>query len=300
MSCHRQFSLLALLCFMLASVAQAAPAGPDLSTSTMTVTRAGGGALLPGDVLTFVTEVVNTGDEAATALTLTSVLPLGLTYLPGSLSVNASPITDASGDDAGEYLPIGRTIQARLVGVFSAFQGSLAVGDSLRLSYQATVDALCSGHQLFANQAQLQVSGTTVLGLAFQTDSDSAIPGAQTTDAELSVRCLTLNLLGPGNVTLSPGTNYRAIDASRTAVVTATQVTLQALPTAPAGFSHWSGGASGVGAMTPVLLHSDLNVSAHFVVGPLPRIAAVPTNSPWGLLLLAAVLGGVILHRRKS
>jgi uncharacterized repeat protein (TIGR01451 family) len=41
----------------------------------------------------------NTGNTTATNVTITDVLPAGLTYVPGSATVNGTVLTDASDTD---------------------------------------------------------------------------------------------------------------------------------------------------------------------------------------------------------
>lgn len=71
----------------------------------------------------------------------------------GALTAKELPLTDAAGDDGGDYHAALRTVRMTLAGTVQAIQASLAVGDSIHLTYRVTIDALCSGDRSFTNQA---------------------------------------------------------------------------------------------------------------------------------------------------
>ncbi|WP_437876756.1 hypothetical protein [Sorangium sp. So ce513] len=135
---------------------------PDFTSSTKQAVDVNGGLLLPGDVLQYTIEVVNTGNDASIDTVLTDPLPAGVTYVPGSLSITegagAGAKTDAAGDDQGEYDAATRTVRVRLgAGADATAGGSLAAGASTTVTFQVTVDAGASG--LIANQAIVSAAG---------------------------------------------------------------------------------------------------------------------------------------------
>src|SRR5262249_50778492 len=69
-------------------------------TATKTVHRATAnlGATLP-----YTVSVQNTGQDAATGTTFSDPIPDGAVFVPGSIQVNGAPVSDAGGDDAGEF-----------------------------------------------------------------------------------------------------------------------------------------------------------------------------------------------------
>ncbi len=72
-------------------------------TTTMTGTDVDGGDLLPGDVIEYRIAVRNDGSDTADDVVLADAVPLHTTYLPGSLTVQGAPVSDATGDDSGWY-----------------------------------------------------------------------------------------------------------------------------------------------------------------------------------------------------
>ncbi|WP_437590194.1 DUF3344 domain-containing protein [Sorangium sp. So ce1000] len=135
---------------------------PDFTSSTKSAVDVNGGLLLPGDVLQYTIEVVNSGNDASRGTVLTDPLPAGVTYVPGSLSIltgaNMGAKTDAVGDDQGEYDAGSRTVRVRLgTGANGTAGGSIPAAGSARVTFQVTVDANASG--VIANQAIVRAAG---------------------------------------------------------------------------------------------------------------------------------------------
>lgn len=104
----------------------------DYSASNLT--RAGSNR--SGDVVQFESAATNDGGTPAGSVVLSTILPTGLTLVPGSLEiVSASGVTTAlsaaTDADAGEYVSGTREIRARV--------GSVAPGETVRLRYRATI-----------------------------------------------------------------------------------------------------------------------------------------------------------------
>ncbi|WP_437288206.1 hypothetical protein [Sorangium sp. So ce406] len=158
---------------------------PDLSTSSKSVLDLDGGGVSPGDTLEYTIIVANTGDDEAAGVVLNDPLPAGVTYVAGSLEIatgpNAGGVTDAAGDDEGEYIAGSRRIRVRLgSGASAASGGSLGVGETTTVRFRVTIDA--GTNDEIVNQAL--VTGQSPEGGAAQeypTDSDGAAPGAQPT-----------------------------------------------------------------------------------------------------------------------
>ena len=77
-----------------------------------------------GDTLTYTVDVQNTGADGATGTTFTDLIPEGAVFVPGSIELNGAPLTDAAGDDAGEFA--GGQVVARL-GTLAPTTGSATV-----------------------------------------------------------------------------------------------------------------------------------------------------------------------------
>lgn len=62
----------------------------------------GGESAVPGSTATFTLVATITGSGSLDNVTIADAIPEGTTYAPGTLTLDAAPLTDASGDDAGE------------------------------------------------------------------------------------------------------------------------------------------------------------------------------------------------------
>jgi uncharacterized repeat protein (TIGR01451 family) len=115
-----------------------------------------------GDTIEYTIVVPNTGNDTGLDVVLDDPLPVGVSYVPGSLRItageNVGPKTDLSGDDQGEYVATTRTIVVRLgAGANATDGGSMAVGDSTTVVFDVTIDANATG--VIANQATLSTIG---------------------------------------------------------------------------------------------------------------------------------------------
>jgi clumping factor A len=133
---------------------------PDFTTSGKAVTDVNGGSLLPGDVLEYTVTVTNTGNDASANTVMTDALPLGVTYVPGSISVvgNAAALTDGIDTDVAEYVGATRLVRVRIgTGATGAVGGSLAINASTVIKFKVTVNATATG-SIF-NQAVVTAGG---------------------------------------------------------------------------------------------------------------------------------------------
>ena len=91
-----------------------------------------------GDTLTYTVAVQNTGQDGATGTTFSDALAAGTVFVPGSIRVNGAAVSDAAGDDLGEFA--GGRVVARLgTGATAAVGGTLAPNASATVSFQVTV-----------------------------------------------------------------------------------------------------------------------------------------------------------------
>mgnify|MGYP001794268970 CR=1 FL=1 len=74
----------------------------DLAKSVDLLDPFGGESAVPGTLATFTLTASVVGSGTIDDLTITDAIPDGTTYAAGSLLLDAAPLTDASGDDAGE------------------------------------------------------------------------------------------------------------------------------------------------------------------------------------------------------
>jgi uncharacterized repeat protein (TIGR01451 family) len=80
----------------------------------------GGDQPVPGATITYTLTVSIGGSGTALGLTITDPVPASTTYLPGTLTLNGAPLSDSSGNDAGEVGGTPPTVTVRL--------GDLATG----------------------------------------------------------------------------------------------------------------------------------------------------------------------------
>src|SRR5205814_2410807 len=104
-----------------------------------------GGSVLRGDVLEYTIVATNTGNDAAVKVVLTDALPVGVTYVAGSIQItagaNAGAKTDAAGDDQAEYDAANRRIVVRLgTGATSTLGGTVGIGESSTIKFRVTID----------------------------------------------------------------------------------------------------------------------------------------------------------------
>jgi uncharacterized repeat protein (TIGR01451 family) len=92
---------------------QAVQSGKYVVASNLTLTAVktqtfvdtlGGARPIPGATITYSIAITPTGTGTGTAAAFTDLIPANTTFKPGSIRLNAAALTDATGDDAGEYL----------------------------------------------------------------------------------------------------------------------------------------------------------------------------------------------------
>ncbi|MFC3690054.1 Ig-like domain-containing protein [Aquipuribacter hungaricus] len=134
---------------------------------TKTVTDLDGGQTLPGDVLEYTVPVQNIGIDVASDSTFFDAVPTGTTYVPGSLTVDGTPLTDQAGDDQGSFvtdLNQGHLL-VRVGAGATPTKGGEVPADSPPTTYtvrfRAVVDADATDGQELLNAAALTYRGKT-------------------------------------------------------------------------------------------------------------------------------------------
>ncbi len=132
-------------------------------TVTKTANDLNGGALLPGDEVEYVIELTNTGNDSSIDTTLTDALELGLEYVPGSLTLNGQPKSDASGDDEAQYSQALNTITWYLGSAAGPNKGGKVMpGDKITVSFRAIISSELEDGGSVANQAVLKGVGEKI------------------------------------------------------------------------------------------------------------------------------------------
>ncbi|MFL5357931.1 Ig-like domain-containing protein [Archangium sp.] len=181
------------------SITTQAPDFTNTIKSAKNLTRADG-TVRAGDIIEYTISTINVGDDASRDTYLTDPLPAQLDYVPGSLqllSVAASdtllsgPLTDAKGDDVGQYDAPTHTLTVFLgTGATPTKGGSLKgiltagdVGESTRISFQMKVKPTTSGR--VDNQAFITAGG--MLGIDPVTTASRSPAGSGPTKIEVAI-----------------------------------------------------------------------------------------------------------------
>ncbi len=103
----------------------------DLDKAVSITDPFGGSGAVPGAVATFTITATVSGSGSIEDLIVTDAIPDGTTYSAGSLALDGNPLTDASGDDAGE---------ASDASGISVDLGTVAGGTIQTISFDVTID----------------------------------------------------------------------------------------------------------------------------------------------------------------
>jgi hypothetical protein len=103
----------------------------DLTKAVSLVDPFGGTSAVPGSVATFTLTAEVVGDGTLDSLVITDGIPDDTTYVDGSLALDGNPLTDASGDDAGEA--------SDATGI-SVDIGTVNGGDTFEVTFDVTID----------------------------------------------------------------------------------------------------------------------------------------------------------------
>ncbi len=112
------------------------------------------GAAAPGDVLRYTITVTDSGQDGATDVVVGDALPAGTAYVPRSLRIGGAAVSDAVGDDAGEFDAAANRVVAR--------PGALAPGAAATLSFEARIRGDVASGTVIANRAGASGRGETV------------------------------------------------------------------------------------------------------------------------------------------
>ncbi len=167
---------------------------PDFSsTSKMVrnVTRMDN-TVRPGDTLEYTVTTSNSGNDPGTGVVMTDALPIGVTFVAGSIRVsagaNAGAKTDVAGDDQGEFDVATRTVRVRLgTGASATTGGTMAVGATTTVVFRVTIDATAGA--MLANQAIITAGGQSGAPPApYPSDGNGPMPGSPPTTTPVD-RC---------------------------------------------------------------------------------------------------------------
>jgi uncharacterized repeat protein (TIGR01451 family) len=144
-----------------------------------------------GDVLSYTLAYAASGSGTDSSVALADTIPAGSSYIPGSLRWNGTPLTDATGDDAGSFVAAGN-------GVVAVTVGSVAGGTAGTVTFQATVDSGPARTVTNRGAATYVWSGT----------SATAYSNAVQTNVLVPALTLTKTLVGPTQALIGQQVQY--------------------------------------------------------------------------------------------
>jgi uncharacterized repeat protein (TIGR01451 family) len=68
------------------------------------VDQYGGNRAIPGATINYLVTITPSGSGTATATAFSDLIPVNTSFKPGTIKLNATSLTDTTGDDAGQYL----------------------------------------------------------------------------------------------------------------------------------------------------------------------------------------------------
>ncbi|MDP4595566.1 MAG: immunoglobulin domain-containing protein, partial [Crocinitomicaceae bacterium] len=127
---------------------------PDLRAAVRVtnVTNPGAALAQSGDILEYTVTGLNIGSDPSVNTFIMDTIEGNAFYVPGSLSIvhgpNAGPLSDALGDDQGEYLSSSKTIKVRMGTGANSFLGGLvnnspSGADSTQFKFRTQVTSDC-------------------------------------------------------------------------------------------------------------------------------------------------------------
>ena len=158
------------------------------------------GELHPGGELVYTVGARNTGSDDASNTVLTDEIPVGTSYVPGSLEIllgaNAGAKSDAPGDDQAEFDAANNRVVFRVGAGATATQGgSLGQNDEFRIQFSVRVDDATAVGAIINNQARYDYFGEQMgVDMDDLSDADATLDGNQPTidevvgfDADLAI-----------------------------------------------------------------------------------------------------------------
>lgn len=155
------------------------PPGPlDFGPSTRALVDVNGGTLLRGDEIEVVVTLAHASALTPTAVTLRDVVPVGTTFVPGSIRIDDATPTDAAGDDAAEHDAANMHVVARVgAGANATTGGALAPGASVTVRYRVVVDP--EALDVISSGTEDEIAYAQGVARTARADGDPETPGAQ-------------------------------------------------------------------------------------------------------------------------
>lgn len=160
-----------------------------------------------GDTLEYSIVATNQGASAASLTTVLDALPVGVSLVPGTISVthgaSTTAVTDSAGDDVGEYDVGSREVRARVgAGASSTLGGSLQAGTSVTVTFRVLVDSVA---------ALPSIDNTVTVAFADALSSMSRTSTSNTTTTTIAPDAPALSIVTSGTVTPAGNQNSAAV-----------------------------------------------------------------------------------------
>ena len=178
------------------------------------------GVVQPGDTLEYIVTVKNIGADTSFNTYVYDTIGNNITYLPGSLKItegaNAGSLTDASGDDQGEYSSSNKIITVRIGTGANAISGGIVNtsstgNDSIEIRYKVVASSDCLSIQ--CNNSIKNMSYVWGIG---QLSNDTLLVGSNpgltnSNGCAITTPSYTINTINNTNCVLPPDTTiYKA------------------------------------------------------------------------------------------
>jgi uncharacterized repeat protein (TIGR01451 family) len=128
-----------------------------------TATDINGGVLVPGDSIRYQVNYNNVGNDSSTNTIIYDNIPLGSTFLPGSIKIDGVSKTDAAGDDQAEYDFANNRVALRVgTSANAATGGIIAPGVSGNIQFNVITASSCdilSCTGSLRNEARISYNG---------------------------------------------------------------------------------------------------------------------------------------------
>lgn len=167
------------------------------------------GKLYPGGVLTYTINATNTGTANATNTVVSDDIPVGTTYVPGSLEILSGGgatggMSDNAGDDQADYNSASKRVVFRVgsgAGAGPSQGGTIAPGVSLQVRFKVRVDDDTDVGDTINNQAQYDYFAEQLqTDMHDESDSDPQTDGNQPTTDVVAGRAADLAITKTASV----------------------------------------------------------------------------------------------------
>lgn len=103
-----------------------------------------GGIMKPGDSIRYQVNYNNTGNDSSTNTVIVDNIPLGSTFIPGSIKINGVAKTDINADDQAEYDFANNRVILRIgIGADATNGGNLGPGQSGNIEFDVVTASSC-------------------------------------------------------------------------------------------------------------------------------------------------------------